>query len=145
VRALICSWAFAVVAAGTPPRHFDVAASYAAPKEPGSPGAVSVLFSPTDPDVHINEEPAPRLKLAPGQGVLVDRQAPAPTRAADFDPEKTRYLDLAKPVRFPVALAPKAPKGKQELAAKVVYFYCSKREGWCRRGTAEVEFTVEVP
>jgi hypothetical protein len=106
---------------------------------------VSVLFSPTDPDVHINEEPAPRLKLDPGQVVLVDRQAEAPARAADFDPEKTRYLDLAKPVRFPAAIATKAPKGKQEVAAKVVYFYCSKREGWCRRGTAEVEFTVEVP
>jgi hypothetical protein len=127
------------------PRHFDVAASFVAPKEPGGAHAVSVLFSPTDPDVHINEEPAPRLKLDPGQAVLVDRQGPAPSRGADFDPEKTRYLDLAKPLRFPVAIAPKAPKGRQELTAKVVYFYCSKREGWCRRGTAEVEFTVEVP
>jgi hypothetical protein len=145
VRSLLVAWILAAVAAGSPPRHFDVAASYGAPKEPASSGAVSVLFSPTDPDVHINEEPAPRLKLDPGQVVLVDRQPAAPVRAADFDPEKTRYLDLAKPVRFPVAIAPKAPKGKQEVTAKVVYFYCSKREGWCRRGTAEVEFTVEVP
>ena len=144
MRSLACAFILAV-AAGSPPRHFDVAAAYIAPKEPGSAGAVSVLFSPTDPDVHINEEPAPRLKLEPGQVVLVDRQTPAPARAADFDPEKTRYLDLAKPVRFPVAIAPQAPKGKQELTAKVVYFYCSKREGWCRRGTALVEFTVEVP
>jgi hypothetical protein len=142
---MLGAWILVVLAAGSPPRHFDIAASYVAPKEPGSAPAVSVLFSPTDPDVHINEEPAPRLKLDPGQVVLVDRQAEAPVRAADFDPEKTRYLDLAKPVRFPVAIAPKAPKGKQEIAAKVVYFYCSKREGWCRRGTAEVQFTVEVP
>jgi hypothetical protein len=127
------------------PRHFDVAASFFPPKEPGGKAVVSVLFSPTDPDVHINEEPAPRLKLDPGQIVLVDKQAPAPAHAADFDPEKSRYLDLAKPVKFEVAVAPRAPKGKQEIAAKVVYFYCSKREGWCRRGTAEVEFTVEVP
>jgi hypothetical protein len=139
------AWILAAAAASSPVRHFDVAASYAAPKEPGKPGAVNVLFSPTDPDVHINEEPAPRLKLEPGQAVLVDRQPSAPARAADFDPEKTHYLDLAKPVRFPVAIAPKAPKGKQELTANVVYFYCSKREGWCRRGTALVEFTVEVP
>ena len=142
---MLGAWILAVLAAGSPPRHFDIAASYVAPKEPGAAGAVSVLFSPTDPDVHINEEPPPRLKLDSGQVVLVDRQASAPAHAADFDPEKTRYLDLAKPVRFPVAVAPKAPKGKQEVAAKVVYFYCSKREGWCRRGTAEVEFTVEVP
>lgn len=133
------------LAAGSVPRHFDVAASFVPPKAPGGKGAVSVLFSPTDPDVHINEEPAPRLKLDPGQFVLVDRQAPAAARAADFDPEKARYLDLAKPLRFPVAIARKAPKGKQELKAEVVYFYCSKREAWCRRGTALVEFTVEVP
>jgi hypothetical protein len=145
VRSLLCAWILAALTAGSAPRHFDIAASYVAPKEPGSAGAVSVLFSPTDPDVHINEEPAPRLKLDPGQVVLVDRQAVAPARAADFDPEKTRYLDLAKPVRFPVAIAGKAPQGKQEVAAKVVYFYCSKREGWCRRGAAELEFTVDVP
>ncbi len=144
MRPLLSALALVALAAGTPPRHFDVAASFVASKD-GAASAVSVLFSPTDPDVHINEEPAPRLKLDPGQAVLVDRQAPAPAHAADFDPEKTHYLDVAKPVRFPVALAPKAPKGKQQVSAKVVYFYCSKREGWCRRGTAEVEFAVDVP
>jgi hypothetical protein len=146
VMGFLCASVLAVAAA-SPPRHFDVAAAFVAPKVPGGVGAVSVLFSPTDPDVHVNQEPAPRLKLEAGQVVLVDRQAPtsAPAREADFDPEKARYLDLAKPVRFPVAISPKAPKGEQELAAKVVYFYCSKREGWCRRGTAPVEFTVEVP
>ena len=71
-------------------------------------------------------------------------------RASALDPKlrlapKLDPADLAKPLRFPVAIAPKAPKGRQELTAKVVYFYCSKREGWCRRGTAEVEFTVEGP
>jgi hypothetical protein len=145
VKSLLGAWIFAVVAAGSSHRHFDVAASFVAPKEPGMAGAVSVLFSPTDPDVHINEEPAPRLKLDPGQIVLVDRQAAPPARAADFDPDKTRFLDVAKPVRFPVAIGTKAPKGKQEVTAKVVYFYCSKREGWCRRDSAEVEFTVDVP
>jgi hypothetical protein len=85
------------------------------------------------------------LKLSPREAVLVDRQAPPPPRDPEFDPEKTRYLDLAKPLRFPVAIAAKAPRGKQEVEAKVVYFYCSKREAWCRRGTAEIEFTVEVP
>jgi hypothetical protein len=144
VGSLVCAFVLGL-AAGPLPRHFEVAASFSAPKEPGGKAAVSVLFSPTDPDVHINEEPAPRLKLDPGQLVLVDKQAQAPAHSADFDPEKARYLDLAKPVRFAVGIAPKAPKGKQEIAAKVVYFYCSKREGWCRRGTALVEFTVEVP
>jgi hypothetical protein len=129
----------------SPPRHFEVAAAFAPPSKIGGDAAVSVLFSPTDPDVRINEEPAPRLKLEPGQSVLVDRQRPSKARSNESDLDKTRYLDLAKPLRFPVALAAEAPKGPQELKANVVYFYCSKREGWCRRGNAEVRFTVDVP
>jgi hypothetical protein len=145
VSELLCASILAAVAAGSPPRHFEVAAAFVPPREPGRPATVSVVFSPTDPDVQMNEEPAPRLKLSPREAVLVDRQTPPPPRDPEFDPEKTRYLDLAKPLRFPVAIAAKAPKGKHEVEAKVVYFYCSKRERWCRRGTAELEFAVEVP
>jgi len=140
--------AFGVLLAGATasgPKHFDVAASFVPPAKPGGPVAVSVLFSPNDPDVHINEEPAPRLKLDPAQVVLVDKQPPLPPRPADFDPDQTRYLDLARPVRFPVGLAAKAPKGPQALKATVVYYYCSKREGWCRRGSADLQFNVDVP
>ena len=127
------------------PRHFDVAASFSAPVRAGESASVNVLFSPVDPDVRINEEPAPRLKLEPNQGVLVDRQKEPATRANEVDPEKARYLDLSKPYRFPVGFAAQAPKGAQEVKANVVYFYCSKREGWCRRGTAAIELTVDVP
>jgi len=49
------------------------------------------------------------------------------------------------PVTFPVALAPGAPKGTQTVKANLVFFYCSKREGWCRRGSDELEVLVSVP
>jgi hypothetical protein len=145
---MILAWVagLAVAASGAAPKHFDVAASFTAPARAGEAGTVNVLFSPTDPDVRINEEPAPRLKLAPAQGVLVDRQKPAPrSSGSEVDPEKSRYLDLKKPYRFPVAILSEAPKGPQEVGATVVYFYCSKREGWCRRGNAEIKLTVDVP
>jgi hypothetical protein len=45
-------------------------------------------------------------------------------------------------VVFPVALAPGAPAGDRDVKAKLTYFYCSKREGWCRKGSAPVEFKV---
>ena len=122
--------------------HFDVTASFVPPSKPGRPGAVAVTFVPKDPDVHINEEPEPRLKLDPLQTVLVDRQRPAPSRVAPFDPETAKYLDTALPVSFPVAWAGKAPKQPQLVSATVTYFYCSKREGWCRKGTTEVEVSV---
>ena len=133
----------AAVAAG--PRHFDVGASFVSPARPGADGAVAVTFAALDPDVRVNEEPAPRLKLDPVQAVLVDKQKPGPARAEAFDPEKAHYLDLAAPVLFPVALSPAAPKGPQAVKGSVTYFYCSKREGWCRKGTADVSVAVTVP
>jgi hypothetical protein len=134
-----------LAALGAAPRHFEVAASFEPPKKAGAPAHVAVSFSPLDPDVHINEEPAPRLKLDISQAVLVDKQAPAPDKAAEWDPDNPRYLDLGRPVKFPVAIAPAAPRGGQTVKGTVVYFYCSSREGWCRRGMADVEVLVSVP
>jgi hypothetical protein len=132
-----------LLAAG--PQHFTLTASYAPAARPGGNASIAVTFVPTDPDVHINETPAPRLKLDPAQAVLVDKQTPAPERVEPFDPEKAKYIDTAVPLFFPVALAKGAPKGAQSVNATVTYFYCSKRAGWCRKGTTDVEVAVDVP
>ena len=129
---------------GASVRHFDVAASFEPSRKAGAPGAVAVSFRALDPDVKVNESPAPRLKLDIAQGVLVDRQAPAPAQVPDYDPLTARYLDTSRPVLFPVAIAPGASKGEHSVKASVVYFYCSTREAWCRRGTVEVEIPVTV-
>jgi hypothetical protein len=124
--------------------HFNVSAAYVAPAK-GADGAVAVTFAALDPDVRVNEEPGPRLKLDPTQTVLVDKQKPAPSKGEAFDPEKAKYLDLSAPVLFAVGLSPDAPKGSQTVKATVTYFYCSKREGWCRKGTAPVDLSLDVP
>jgi hypothetical protein len=126
------------------PEHFSLAASYVPPSKAGANGTVAVLFTPKGDDVHINESPAPRLKLDPEQRVLVDRQPPAPARVEPYDPEKVRYIDLALPVTFPVGLAADAAKGLQTVKATVIYFYCSKSQGWCRRGSTAVDVAVTV-
>jgi len=123
--------------------HFNVSAAYVPPAKAGASGAVAVAFLSADPDVRINQEPAPRLKLDPGQTVLVDRQPPAAARKGESAGEP-KYLDTTLPVSFPVGLNPKAPKGEQTVKGTVTYFYCSKTEGWCRKGTGEVEFPVNV-
>ncbi len=125
-------------------RHFEVAASFVPAKKPGANGSVAVLFQPLDPDVHVNESPAPRLKLDLTQAVLVDKQPPAPANVPDYDPSTAKYIDLTKPVLFPVAVARTAPRGEQVVKGSVVFFYCSQRENWCRRGTAEIEIPVSV-
>ena len=127
-----------------PARHFDVSASFAPPKTAAAQGAVAVTFQALDPDLRVNENPAPRLKLDLAQTVLVDRQPPPSSQVPDSDPLTTRYLDPAKPVLFPVAVAPTAPKGAHEVKASVVFFYCSTREAWCRRGSADVSIPVTV-
>lgn len=125
-----------------PPQHFTVTATFVPAPKAGGESAVAVTFVPLDPDVRINEEPAARLKLDPGQTLLVDKQRPPQGAVKNYDPDTATYLDLSRPVSFPVAHAKGAPKGPHTLVASVTYFYCSKREGWCRKGTTEVEFVV---
>jgi hypothetical protein len=134
-----------VVASAAGVQHFTLAASFVPPTKAGAVGAVAVTFTPKDLDVHINEVPPPRLKLDLDQKVLVDKQPAPPARVEPFDPENAKYLDLALPVTFPVALTPGAPKGQQTVKASVVYFYCSKSQGWCRKGSTDVDVPVTVP
>jgi hypothetical protein len=128
-----------------PHEHFDLLASFEAPESAGGDGAVAVSFRALDPDLRLNETPAPRLKLDLTQDVLADRQAPPPRRLPAYDPLTASYLDLAEPVRFPAAISPTAPSGVHRVEAQVVFFYCSVREAWCRRGTSDVEVEVTVP
>jgi hypothetical protein len=125
-------------------RHFELAASFVEAKKPGAKAAVAVSFRALDPDLRLNESPAPRLKLDLAQTVLVDEQAPASAETPDYDPLTARYHDLARPLLFPVSISPLAPKGEQVVKASVVFFYCSQREAWCRRGTADVEVVISV-
>jgi hypothetical protein len=145
MRTLVAAGAFALLwASPAGPQHFTLSASYTPRAKPGVDGTIAVTFTPRDADVHINENPPARLKLDPEQKVLVDKQPPAPPRVEPFDPEKVRYIDLAVPLIFPVAVAAGAPKGVQSIKATVVYFYCSKSQSWCRRGSTDIDVSVNV-
>ena len=89
--------------------HFDVSAAYEAPAKKGVPANIVVEFRKKDPDVNINEEPAARLKFGPGSPLV----APPPPKGSGVipDPANAHYLDLSKPVRFPVTVAEGAAKG----------------------------------
>ena len=130
---------------GAAREYVTVSAAFVPAAKSGESAAIAVTFAPTDLEVHVNEEPAPRLKLDPAQKVLLDRQPPASTHGVAFDPDTAKYLDARTPVAFPVAWAPGALRGAQTVKASVTYFFCSKREGWCRKGTAEVDVPLNVP
>jgi hypothetical protein len=134
----------AVVSAGSG-SHFDLLASFEPPERPGGEAAVAVTFRALDPDLRLNETPAPRLKLDLLDTVLLDRQPPPPRQVPDFDPLTAKYIDISEPVRFDVAIAPGVPAGLHAVQAKVVFFYCSVRAAWCRRAVTDVDFSVTVP
>ena len=83
------------------------------------------------------------IELAEAQSVLV-YEPPPKAKTPAVDPGQAKYLDPEVPVRFPVKIAPGAPKGDHLVKATVTYFYCSKRQGWCRKGTEHVELAVKV-
>jgi hypothetical protein len=124
------------------PLHFDVTAAYES-RRPGA-GEVAVRFVAKDPDVKINEHPAPKLKLESGPLALVPPPAPRAAAAKPAPGEPGHYLDLTLPVAFPVTVAPGTSPGEHAARGTITYFYCSKREGWCRKGTAPVSVTVAV-
>jgi hypothetical protein len=123
--------------------HITVQATYVSPAKRGGPSMVTVRFSPRDPDLRLNEEPGPRLRLDPAQTVLVEKRQVA-AKVPALEPGHTRYLDTALPVVFPVGLGPGAVKGDHAVKGSLTYFYCSKREGWCRKGRATVQIPVLI-
>ncbi len=107
-------------------------------------GDVVVLFTPLDPAVHLNAEPAPRLRLDPTQRVLAEAAGPTPAAAREPFPNG-RYLDPRVGVRFPVRLRPGATRGHHTVSGTLIYFYCSTSEGWCRRAQDKVEVSLSIP
>ncbi len=128
-----------------PPAFVGVQARFEPPARAGTEGAIAVTLTPLDPAVVVNEAPAPRLTLDPQQKVLVDRQPPKAAGGLPADAERTKALDPKVPVRFPVAIARDAAQGTHAVKATLVFFFCSKAEGWCRKGKTEIEVAVTVP
>jgi hypothetical protein len=121
--------------AGASP-HFAISTEYRPGKTAGT-GEVAITFAAKDPDVKINTTPPPRLKLDEGQKLLAEKTAPRKAGAPD-----EKYLDLTFPVVFPVAVTSPV-HGEQTVKGALTYYYCSHREGWCRKGSADLEIPVK--
>ena len=117
--------------------HFAITAQFR-PGKTSAAGEVAVTFTPKDPDVKLNAVPPPRLKLDEGQKLLAEKTAPRRAGAPD-----EKYLDLTFPVVFPVSVLGAVPAA-QTVKGSLTYYYCSHREGWCRKGTADVEIPVKA-
>lgn len=111
--------------------------------EPGSaqrPGAVVLRFSPDAEDLRVNRVPAPRLEWPQGVAA-VPASAPGETRAVSAvsaAPDDPQYLADGEAYRLYFATAP--TRGVVE--GKVVFFYCSKNAGWCKKGVSPVSLAL---
>jgi hypothetical protein len=135
--------ALACLLAASGASDVSVEARYEPPAHAGGQALIVARLLPRNPDLRVNELPAPRLRLEAG-GVLVDRQ-PAPTPHVPLvDPEFAKYLDTSQPVRFAVEPDPKAAPGTYVVPASVSFAYCSKQQGWCKKGKERIEVSVTI-
>lgn len=108
--------------------------------EPGSakrPGAVVLRFSPDAEDLRVNRVPAPRLEWP--QGVDAEpASAPGEARPVSAAPGDPQYLAAGEAFRLYFVTAP--AKGRVE--GQVVFFYCSKNAGWCKKGVSPVSLAL---
>lgn len=133
-----------VVFAAAAASQVGVEARFLPPAGAGADAAVSVTFAPREAGIVVDEKPAPRLSLDPTQTVLVDKQPPRTSSGGEVDPSQAKYLDPQVPVRFPVAIAPGVPRGTHTVKGTVTFYFCSKAEGWCKKGVSEIALDVTV-
>ena len=76
--------------------YVAVSASFVPASKPGASPSVAVTLTPRDPDVRVNEEPAPRLKLDAEEAVLARQAASAGEARPSTIRETAKYLDPAR-------------------------------------------------
>ena len=111
---------------------------------PGSETTVSLQLSPVD-GVKINRYPRVRLKVPQTDGLVGavegsvgNDKAPPPGQM------ETNYFKKVDPVTLTLAIDDDASSGMHEIPAKLTYFYCVTKSGFCAPKTVPVEITLRV-
>lgn len=99
-------------------------------------GAITFHFIPID-GIHVNTEPMFELKLDKESQFEISGEP-------RYAKNEKAYLDITKPIEFSVKTKSGTKPGTYQLKAKLYYFYCSDKEGWCNRFSQPVECTVTV-
>lgn len=100
------------------------------------PEGIKFFFTPVE-GIHINTEPMFELKLDKDSHFEVAGES----RYAKNEKE---YLNIKKPIEFSIKPKEGTKPGTYQLKAKLYYFYCSDKEGWCNRFSQPVELTITV-
>ena len=104
----------------------------------GKVGEVGVSFKVID-GFAINRIPPIQLKLTPVAGVTL-RQTDFVSTSDDPKSKDEYFVDLPT-LKVPIRAA---KAGKYQITGKLVYFFCSKADGFCSRQVIDVKIPMTV-
>jgi hypothetical protein len=111
---------------------------------PGDLARITVRIVPLD-GVKINRYPKIKLKIPALEGVLQEAQAEiGDEKPPPPDKLETNYYATVDPVILELPIDASAPKGTHKLDAKLNYFYCVKKSGFCAPARLSLEIALDV-
>jgi hypothetical protein len=124
--------------AGALPQILQPEYNPAKPVKAGAKGDIAVSFKLLD-GYAINRMPPISLKLTAVPGVTLGK---AEIKSTPDDPKSKDeyYVDLPT-LKVPVIVA---KAGSYEIPGKLVYFFCSKADGFCSRQILDVKIPVKA-
>lgn len=90
----------------------------------------------------INPQPSFSIEFSPCEGIVFSKKTftDSDLGIEILEEMGEEYLNLKNPLEIPFTVSPDAAKGKHILEGKIIYFACSKEEGWCMKNSSK--FTV---
>jgi hypothetical protein len=132
-----------------------------AAKPPAVPAKIEISVSPES--VPAGGKAEASLQLTPIQGVAINRYPKISLKIAELEgvvggaeskvgddapppPEQTggNYFDKVDPIKIVIAMDKAAKPGEHEIEAKLKYYYCVKKSGFCAPKRATVKIPIEV-
>jgi hypothetical protein len=90
----------------------------------------------------ISPQPSFSIEFSPCEGIVFSKKTftDSDLEIEILEEMGEEYLNLKSPLEILFTVSPDAAKGEHLLEGKIVYFACSKEEGWCMKNSSK--FTV---